>query len=316
MVAKTAIHWLGVVAILALGVGATAPAEAASPTPISACPYEIDDSGNYVVTQNLTSTGTCITIRGRNHALDLQGHTISGNGKGYGIVCVTDGELLCNTNVVANGTVTHFSAGVFLDGNYNTVAQITSQQNTGINSDQAGAGVGITLLGDFGNVITASVATNNALVGISGDEGALLATTVTDSQSNNNGNDGIVAVGVVSNSTANNNVAFGIFDAVTVTGSTAKGNGAGGIRLLMRRNTPNYRSVVNSTASGNKGNGIEAIGNVISSTANNNTDGGIRLHCPVSAYGNTAVSNPGGNISPTDNTCVLLDNKTAGQPSP
>src|SRR5206468_2158333 len=117
---------------------------------------------------NLTSTGTCITIRGRNHALDLQGHTITGNGHGYGIVCLTDAEVLCNTNVVANGTVTHFSAGVFLDGNYNTVAQLTSQQNTGTDSVIPGTGNGISLTGDFGNVITSSVATKNASNGIMG----------------------------------------------------------------------------------------------------------------------------------------------------
>src|SRR5882757_6887771 len=287
MVAKTVNHWLGVVATLALGIGATAPAEAASATPISACPYMITDPGNYVVTGNLASAGTCITILGRNHALDLQGHTITGNGHGYGIVCLTGDNFICDTNVVANGTVTHFSAGVFLDGNYNTVAKITSQQNTGTDSVTPGAGSGISLTGDFGNVITGSLATKNAANGIMGDVISPLATTVTDSQSNNNGFHGIVAVGVVSNGTANNNGGLGIYNAVTVTGSTARGNASGGIAVFrIGENTPYHASVVDSTASGNTGNGIESNGNVISSTANNNTNGGIRLHCPVSAYGN------------------------------
>jgi len=316
VVAKTAKHWRGIVAIFALGIGATASAEAAPPTPISACPYSIETPGNYVVTGNLTSTGTCITIRGRNHALDLQGHTITGNGRGVGIVCLTDEEVLCNTNVVANGTVTHFSAGVFLDGNYNTVANVTSQQNIGTPTPQDPAGgTGILVLGHVGNVITDSTATHNAGIGISGDESFPLATTVSNSQANNNGGHGIVEVFAVSNSTANNNTGLGIYNAVIVTGATAKGNAGGGIAVFkIGENEPYYASVVNSNASGNTGNGIESNGNVINSTASNNANGaGIRLHCPASAYGNTAINNPGGNISATDNTCVLLDNKTVGQ---
>jgi parallel beta-helix repeat protein len=306
MVAKTTEHWLGVVAISALGIVATAPAEAASPTPISACPYTMSSSGNYVVTTNLTATGTCITIRGRNFALDLQGHTITGNGHGYGIVCSTEG-VICDTNVVANGTVTHFSTGVYLDGNYNTVAQITAQQNTD---------VGIYLQGDVGNVITGSVATKNG-DGIlsSGSLQAVASTIVNGSQSNNNAFHGIAGVGLVSNSTANNNQGLGINNGVTVINSTAKGNGAGGIFVSTFPGLPNLVTVVvDSTASANGGDGIESSGNVINSTANNNANGGIRLHCPVSAYGNTAINNPGGDISPTDNTCVLLDNKTVGGP--
>jgi hypothetical protein len=311
MVGKTTKHWLGAVAIFALGIGVTASAEAGSATPISACPYTIEiPEGNYVVTGNLTSTGTCITIRGRNHALDLQGHTITGNGHGYGIVCLTD-EVLCNTNVVANGTVTHFSAGVFLDGNYNTVAQITSQQNTGLDSID-GTGVGIQLIGDFGNVIADSLATENQGTGILGQPNSF-ATTVTNSQSNGNGFHGIAAVGRVNNSTANTNQGCGIYNAIIVTGATTKGNVGCGITLIPG-NPSNGASVSDSTAAGNGGDGIQSGGgNVINSTANNNGGRGIVLTCPASAYGNSAISNPGGNLVTSDNTCVLLDNKTVGK---
>jgi hypothetical protein len=70
-----------------------------------------------------------------------------------------------------------------------------------------------------------------------------------------------------------------------------------------------YGSVVDSNALGNGGDGIVSSGNVISSTAIDNGDRGIVLSCPVSAFGNRAINNPGGNLVPSDSTCVLLDNK-------
>src|SRR5262245_64299304 len=48
--------------------------------PISACPFETTGPGNYVVTQNLTATNTCITISHDHVAIDLNGRTITGNG--------------------------------------------------------------------------------------------------------------------------------------------------------------------------------------------------------------------------------------------
>jgi hypothetical protein len=67
---------------LLLGIGASAAKSAAAPTPISACPYTITAPGNYVVTGDLTARGTCISFATplSNVALDLQGHTITGNG--------------------------------------------------------------------------------------------------------------------------------------------------------------------------------------------------------------------------------------------
>jgi hypothetical protein len=169
-------------------------------------------------------------------------------------------------------------------------------------------GIGIFLTGDFGNVITGSLATKNADIGISGAAGGGFATIVSDSQSNSNGSHGITASGEVSNSQANNNGGYGI-SGVIVTDSTARGNALGGI-IVSSGNPSNYASVVDSNASGNSGNGIQSTGNVINSTANNNAGKGIVLFCPVSAFGNAAINNPGGNLGTSDNTCVLLDNKT------
>jgi hypothetical protein len=87
MLSKTAKHWLSVVAILIPGVGAAAPvAWAATPTTISACPYTITAPGAYILTKNLTAVGvSCITIAapGIDYvAIDLEGHSITGDGTG------------------------------------------------------------------------------------------------------------------------------------------------------------------------------------------------------------------------------------------
>lgn len=50
---------LALAALLLLSIGAISPAANAQ---ISSCPTTISTSGNYTVTANLISTGTCITI--------------------------------------------------------------------------------------------------------------------------------------------------------------------------------------------------------------------------------------------------------------
>jgi hypothetical protein len=183
--------------------------------------------------------------------------------------------------------VARFSGGIHLDGNFNTVAQMTSQQNT---ASQQNSGTGIVLSGDFGNLITGSVATGNDSEGIHGG-GNGFATSVSDSVASNNGNFGIISIGGVSDSVANNNGGYGIVaqDGL-VTGSTARGNALIGIMV----ENADYGSVVDSNALGNGGDGIVSSGNVISSTAIDNGDRGIVLSCPVSAFGNRAINNPGG----------------------
>ena len=308
MLAKTERRWQGFVAILALGVGSTAPGQAAPPTPISACPYTITAPGNYVVTKNLTATGTCITIAPltNNVTLDLQGDRITGNGTGYGIVCLPNNfSDRCDHILIANGTISKFSGGIFLEGNYNTVAQATSEQNTGTdNGNNPGYGTGIFLTGDFGNAITSSLAIKNAATGIAAFGGGF-SSVIIDSRADDNGSNGITSAGVVSNSEADDNGGYGIA-AQVITDSTARGNALSG---LIGSGNANYVSVTDSNALRNGGDGIQSSGNVISSTANNNGSRGIVLFCPVSAFGNTAINNPNGNLVTSDNTCVLLDNK-------
>ena len=154
MGAKSAKNWLGVVALLVLSVGAAAlPAWGQS---ISACPSLITTSGTYLVTRNLNSVGTCITIQADNVAIDLQKHKLTGNGTGFGI---TDGRADKNI-VIANGTIEKFSGGIEVNLSYPvTITGMTVQQNLGRGVELHGAtvanskidnnrGIGIRINGD------------------------------------------------------------------------------------------------------------------------------------------------------------------------
>jgi hypothetical protein len=285
--------------------GIAAASVGAAQTSISACPYNITAPGNYVVARNLAASGTCISfsVPVSNIILDLQGHSITGNGTGYGIVCLPNANDRCDHVIIANGTVASFSGGIALYGNFNTIFQVTSKDNVATNIN---SGTGMLLSGDWGNLVIESLSTGNAEIGIASAGGGF-STLVSGSRADNNGLDGIRGTGMVSDSEADNNAGRGI-SAPIVTESTARRNALEGI---FADNT-NYTSVVNSTSSDNTGDGIFSAGAVINSTANNNAGRGIVLFtCPVSVVGNTAINNPGGNIVPPDVTCLLLNNKTA-----
>jgi hypothetical protein len=312
MITRSARTSLGFLALALFGIGAAPSTEAAPPTSISACPYNITTSGNYVVTRDLTISGSCIGINADNVALDLQGHRITGDGagNGYGIRCSGNG---CNHVIIANGTVQSFDTGIWLIGSFNTVAQMTVQKNTGV--DRGNPGNGIVLTGNA-NTVTNSSANGNTRTGMQGGFNCI----VSGSQANNNGEEGMqFEDSTITDSEANNNGVNnpnpppGIFMGGTfvssVTRTTARGNARTGISIV--------GSVTDSDASGNGEDGIlirppgtGGNSSVTGSTANNNGDRGIVLTCPVAAFNNIAINNPGGNIVTSDNTCVLLDNKT------
>ncbi len=85
--------------------------------PISSC-STISNSGSYILTDNLTSTCTCITVSADNVNIELDGHTIT----------MTDTTTSCygitaqdHTNItVQNGTITGGGVGVAL---FNTVTE-------------------------------------------------------------------------------------------------------------------------------------------------------------------------------------------------
>jgi parallel beta-helix repeat protein len=305
MLPKTAKHWLGIVATLALSIGATAPALAAAATPISACPYMITAPGSYVVTQNLTAAQTCISISTNNVAIDLQGHSITGNGLGgpsyasnYGIFTNCDVAGGCSKIMVANGTIQNFNEGMLLEGNFQTISGMTVQQNVvnGIDGLTYATVTNTMANGNGGIGIHGShVIISNSLANYNGSHGMQLGdSTAANVQANNNGADGISMDG---------NAESSIIDTI------ANGNSGTGIFLVNSASN----SVINSVASGNKTGGIYVTDGAISSritnsVANNNSTYGISFTCSTDVFGSMAFGNSGGNLVTSGNNCLLVDN--------
>jgi Right handed beta helix region len=274
---------LGVVALFVLGIGAMPPeAWAAAPTAISGCPYTITDSGSYILTKNLTSAGTCIIIEVSNVTIDLQGHTITGDGTGFGI---TDGGNNDRDMVIANGTIQHFGSPILVNQSHPvTISGMTVRENAG----------GVAL---FSATVFGSKIDDNAGIGIriNGDE----PSAILNSEVSRNGGQGIVTLSgptIVVNSEVSDNALDGI--ALSVLGGIP---------------TPGNQ-VIETQANGNGGNGIdlsaEAGNSVIGSTAQRNAGTGIILVCPGVAISNTARHNGSGNLSaiPGSAACANIDN--------
>ena len=295
MITRSATTWLGILALVLFGIGAAASAQAASPTPISACPYTITTSGNYVVTRDLVASGDCITIAANSVTIDLQGHTITGSGVGIGVG--SRGDFGHQHIIIANGTIRKFDNGISGPIGFVTIANMAVRDNTGngINT------------GNFGTVVD-TVASWNGLAGITGSGGF-----VSGVQANHNAFRGMqLQFSIITNGEANDNGDIGIWALdSSVLATTAKRNASDGFMLVGDTN-----AISDSTASDNGGNGISMLdagagtNRAVNNVANNNAEAGITLGCPAVAFGNTAINNPGGNLVTTDNTCVVLNNKT------
>jgi hypothetical protein len=297
MITRSATTWLGFLALVLFGIGAAASAQAAPPTPISACPYTITTSGNYVVTRDLVASGDCIIIATNSIAIDLidlQGHSITGSGSGIGIGNRGDNGYL--NLIITNGTIRKFDNGISPRGQFTIIANMTVRDNTGN---------GITT-GSSSTVVD-TVASWNGLVGIVGPG------FVSGVQANHNAFRGMqLQFSIITDSEVNDNGDIGIWALdSSVAATTAKRNASDGFMLVGDTN-----AISDSTASDNGGNGTSMLdagagtNRAVNNVANNNAEAGIALGCPANAFGNTARNNAGGNIVTSDNTCVLLDNKT------
>jgi hypothetical protein len=145
MITRRATTWLSFWALVLFGIGAAASAQAAPPTPISACPYTITTSGNYVVTRDL-SCG--IGINANDVALDLQGHSLTGNGGTSGSGIGGNG----NHVIIENGTVQEFDTGISLEGSLNTIKQIIVKDDAGFNNGNTANGIILFANGTTGSV--------------------------------------------------------------------------------------------------------------------------------------------------------------------
>lgn len=303
---------------LALIIFAVSPSRA--DTGVSAC-GTLSVAGNYFLTKNLTSTGTCITVASEGVSLDMKGHTITGNGTGDGI---TDGGGAFESMAIANGKIRNFSVGIGLD---NSCCVVIRNVDSSKNTD---TGV---LIGKCCGALDSVTANNNGSVGImaldccysmnniqannNGAGGGIVATdcctTIANSTISNNGGTGVVADGCCSflvsskvqqnkgdGADMNNCCNF-------VVGSTVAINIGDGVHLIGDDNL-----VSGTNASGNSGNGIFLSGTdnqITSSTANGNQGAGANVECPGAITGLKAKSNGGGSLTTTGGTCTQLNNK-------
>ncbi|MFH0341475.1 MAG: hypothetical protein ACHBNF_04955 [Chromatiales bacterium] len=72
----------------------------------------ITSSGSFRLTRNLTANGDCLVIQANNVSINLQGHTLTGNGTGAGVTAGDD--TLRSGIAIRNGVVTNFSDGIDL----------------------------------------------------------------------------------------------------------------------------------------------------------------------------------------------------------
>src|SRR5260370_143510 len=157
---------LGALAALAMLLAAS-PSRA--DTAVSSC-MTLATRGNYFLTKNLTSAGTCIVIGDEGVSFDMNGHTITGSGPGGGIVAAASGgdTTVSNSTVTGNG-----GAGVFLDGccSFLVSSKVMGSKVDGvdmndccnfvINSTVAfNVGIGVSLIEDDNLVIGTSVFSN------------------------------------------------------------------------------------------------------------------------------------------------------------
>ena len=279
---KSAVSIFGVVTPLVL---ATVTGRAA--TTIPNCPFTISSAGSYVLAGNLASAGSCIAIAvAEPVTIDLHGHTITGNGTGFGI---SDGVGASTKQgiVIANGTVTNFGTGVSLHFSHPVTIERMKVTN---NRSQ-----GITLFGAF-TVVNTLVDGNGADgIAINGD----LAGMILSSETNNNAGNGIVSLS----------------GPTLVADTIGNANGQDGIALSVQGKTPTSgNQVVRSEAIGNGGNGIdvstETQNAVVESVANKNRGAGIVLLCPGDAVSNTAEWNSKGNLVaiPSSTPCAIFNN--------
>jgi hypothetical protein len=216
--------------VVAIGVAA---GHAASD--ITAC-GNIAAPGSYRLANNLTAAGDCLIINGGvpNVTIDLNGHTISGDGtNGSGI-----SGVLIEGLTLRNGTIKGFDRGVNIFGNTILIDHMTIIRNVAFgvvtiedtivkDSILAGNGAGLWL--GAGGLASGNVVNFNTGTGIQVGEGAL----VTGNNVSFNGLEGINAQGqsTISNNIVRRNTGVGIRAVCpsNIMGNTSSGNPGGNL---------------------------------------------------------------------------------------
>ena len=250
---------------------------------------------------DLSCTGTALHIGADDITVDLNGHTISGDGVTFSTGIRNAGR---NNVTIENGTITGFARALHLLGaSENTIRAITADGNffSGIfleaganrnrivdcvvinNGSPARPGNGITINSSNGNVVTRTLAAGNHTQGIFVGGGADTPASF-DTQ--------------ILNNTAHDNVSNGIGflggSGHAVTGNVSMNNGAHGISFSSRPvpGIVTNSAITGNTVSGNALFGIEVrdgVGNrVVANRSEGNVLSGIAL---LNADGNTVAGN-------------------------
>jgi hypothetical protein len=308
---------------ISLIAGFCARASAAS-TPVSAC-GTLSTAGNYLLTTNLTATGSCLVIAAANVAIDMNGKTITGSGSGVGI---GDDGTERDFAIIANGNIRNFAVGIDLN---HSGEGIFSNVDSSNNIDE---GIFIQLCCNTLDAVTANGNGSNGIEIISGDS------SLSNIQANGNGA-GIVIGGrcntLVGSVASNNSLGIDEGGDSFVIGSKFQNNHGPGLEMVNGDN-----GVINSNTSNNAGAGMflngdhnmvtasKANGNffgidielggsafaILSGVkANNNTTNGVNMNCPGSTASasakNNARNNAGGNLVQTapNGPCANVDLK-------
>jgi len=354
---EKSLRTLKLIAVLTLGFCAftgSTPAHAAAPTPpapsrasaistklnsnpalggtvfINAC-GPISSPGNFVLARNLTGSGDCLTLTSSNINIDMNGHSISGDGTGNGIV----GNNL--TNIVINdGTIKHFDTGIKLTITSACCTGNETIQNMTVSNNTTG---GILIDGCCDSFVNIT-ANSNGGIGLRNND---CCSTVTNVVTNGNGGDGMDLIDccyVVEHVTASGNGGDGIFadaccsavnDTIasnnhadgldlegccsTVVNDVASGNGNDGVFFSGCCNDDRGNNIaVNTKANSNGANGFEFTdlrNSITNVAANKNTAHGVFMTCPATETGIAAKGNGSSNLDEdtSSGACTALNNK-------
>lgn len=306
-------------------------------TPITSLPFTITEPGSYFVTDNLSvSNNDGIVVEADNVAIDLRGHTLTGNGTGRGItVTHVDGVS------IRNGSIVNFADGIaLLNSSYGQFENLVLAEhaNRGISAQGLGGRAD-------GHHIRAVTARGNADVGIalvSDSGGSASGNIITDVRLIDNGVNGFgilarngeVSGNIIRNGLIQGTESFSGLDILSQTGGTSAGNivenmqvrdnAHSGIRLMAFDSTAitTGNLIRNNQIIGNGDqipalsvqgmNGGQANGNLLENNeVRDNASFGIYLNTSV---GGTARGNVirGSTVSGNSSFGIRLDGDTAG----
>jgi len=267
---------------------------------IATLPYTINQSGSYIVTNNLTlltQDTYGITIVVDNVTIDLNGHTLTGAGKAVG--ATGSGIYVSSTyyNIaIRNGTVRDWRQNGVDGGAYNSQFKNLRCYNNGGNGIYAG----------IGSLVKENNCTNNAYAGVDAGTGS----TVSQNTCYFNYYDGIYTGEgcTINGNTSNQNGSDGIGASMdsSLRGNTCRDNGDDGIIA------GSGSTIIENTCYSNEQNGIYAYeGSTVSgNTCHSNTLRGICTSNSCTVSRNTCRLNGSDGISA--NTGSLVSGNTCG----